>query len=106
MDTNDNAVTEAAVREALGLIIDPEYGIPITDLGLVHLIEIRGGRVEVALVLTTPGCPAGDLIQSGAMQAVARIPGVTQADAYIVWEPEWTPERMSLRARVQLGWEG
>lgn len=94
--------TQETVREALGLILDPEYGIPITDLGLVYDILIEKGEVTVALTLTTPACPAGQVILDAARHAVAALPGVTASQVHLVWEPPWTPDFLSEAARERL----
>lgn len=92
-----------AVWHALSLILDPEYGIPITDLGLVYDVVVEGGEVSVALTLTTPACPAGQVILDGARHAVASLPGVSASQVFLVWDPPWSPEFLSEAAREKLG---
>ena len=67
---------ELSVRKAIETVLDPEYGLPITDLGLVQRLVIDHGTVQVALVLTTPSCPAGLVILEGVKRAVESLGGV------------------------------
>jgi metal-sulfur cluster biosynthetic enzyme len=96
-------IPETAIREALRLVIDPELGINIVDLGLVYAIEIDGARVRVVMTMTTPACPLSDyvkdLIDSALRQSV---PEVEDVEIDLVWEPPWDADMMSDEARQQL----
>lgn len=92
------------ILEALGAVIDPEVGIDIVSLGLVYTIAIDAGAVRIEMTMTTPACPLGEQIAGVAERRVAALDGVTSARAHLVWEPAWTPERMSEAARRELGW--
>ncbi|HHC08664.1 MAG TPA: metal-sulfur cluster assembly factor [Actinobacteria bacterium] len=96
----------AAVWEALGEVVDPELGLPITDLGLVYDVRVDGGRVEVDMTTTTPVCPLGSHLARLAESRVAAVPGVTAVELRVVHEPAWTPDRLSNRARRVLGLRG
>jgi metal-sulfur cluster biosynthetic enzyme len=97
--------TEARVREALCSVDDPEVGMNIVDLGLVYRIDIAPERVRVELTMTTPACPMGELITDNARRAVGAIlPQNVAVDIVLVWEPPWTPDRMSESARQTFGW--
>lgn len=97
--------TADQVREALRRVIDPEIGINIVDLGLVYGIEVAGGDVRVDVTMTTPACPLGEYVLAGAEAAIRRdVPGARSVEVRLVWEPPWSPERMSDEARHQLGW--
>lgn len=85
-------------------VYDPELGINVVDLGLVYRLEVNDGRVEVEMTLTTPGCPMSDSMPAAAERALRMLPGVAEVDVELVWEPRWEPERMSERARRELGW--
>ncbi len=97
-------VTKEAVEKALRDVYDPELGINIVDLGLIYGIDIEGEAVKVTMTLTTQGCPLHDSMARGARQAVERLPEVREAEVEVVWDPPWTPERLSPGARRQLGW--
>lgn len=96
---------EDAVRDALRQVDDPEAGMNVVDLGLVYAIEVAPGAVRVDMTMTTAACPMGDLIVDRAREAVAAIvPAGTDVDVRLVWDPPWTPERMSGVAREHFGW--
>ncbi len=92
------------VRAACASVADPEFGLSIDDLGLIYDVTNEGGTVVVAMTLTTPTCPAGDVMVGAVRAAVSRVPGVAAVDVRLVWEPVWTPEMVSARGREQLGW--
>ncbi|NLG70042.1 MAG: metal-sulfur cluster assembly factor [Firmicutes bacterium] len=96
-------LTEDAVREALKQVVDPELGINVVDLGLVYGISIEGGRVHVRMTLTAIGCPLAFMVNQMVDQAVRQLPGVQEVEVELVWDPPWTPERMSEEARALLG---
>jgi len=97
-------ITEEQVMDALREVYDPELGLNIVDLGLVYGVDIADNQVNVTMTLTTPGCPLHNTMAQGAEIAVRRLPGVQSATVRVVWDPPWTPERMSEEARQQLGW--
>lgn len=92
------------VLSALHEVLDPEVGLDVVSLGLVYGVEAVDGRVRVELTMTTPTCPLGEQIVSDAEARIAALPGVEAVDVQLVWEPPWTPDRMSERARATLGW--
>lgn len=97
----------ARVRRALATVVDPEAGVDIVALGLVYRIACSDGAVEVDLTMTSPTCPMGEMILDDARAAVESIlPAGTPLHLSLVWEPPWTPERMSERARLHFGWDG
>jgi metal-sulfur cluster biosynthetic enzyme len=102
--TSSPSLTEATVRDALTRVYDPEFGVSIEDLGLIYEVGITAGRVAVAMTLTSINCPAGHVIMEGVRAAIAALPGVDEVDVVLVWEPAWTPEFLSAKARQQLGW--
>lgn len=96
-------VNEEAVRTALRKVKDPELNLSIIDLGLVYEIAVDGGDVHVQMTLTSPGCPSGAEIISGAQAALEALDGVTAADVELVWSPYWTPERIDPKVQAYLG---
>jgi metal-sulfur cluster biosynthetic enzyme len=91
------------VLENLKGVIDPELGLNIVDLGLVYDIDVEDGKATVTMTLTSPGCPAGGMIMSGAQEAAGRAEGVDEAEVKLVWKPFWTPERIDPEVRAALG---
>ena len=88
---------------ALKTVFDPEIPADIYELGLVYKVDIKDDRgVAVEMTLTTPNCPAAEELPIMVENAVASIPGVGKVDVSIVWEPAWTPDRMSDEARLVL----
>jgi len=94
-----------AVREALRAVEDPEAGMNIVDLGLVYGVDVAPAVVHIELTMTTAACPMADLIVDQARDAIAAIvPPGTNVDVQLVWDPPWTPDKMSGIAREHFGW--
>ncbi|MBE3599116.1 MAG: metal-sulfur cluster assembly factor [Limnochordaceae bacterium] len=96
-------VTEEVVREALRQVVDPELGLNIVDLGLVYGIDVQDGKVHIRMTLTAIGCPLSFMVNEMVNQAVRQIPGVESVEVELVWDPPWTPDKMSEEARALLG---
>lgn len=87
----------------LKTVFDPEIPADIYELGLIYKVEIKDDRsVDVLMTLTTPNCPAAGELPTMVENAVASVPGVGVVDVKVVWEPPWSPERMSDEARLVL----
>jgi metal-sulfur cluster biosynthetic enzyme len=104
MNTTDEKELLADVWKAIGNINDPEFGIPVVDLGLIYDVSMLGAQASIKMTLTTEHCPAGDVILRGVKLAAESVSGVQGADVAIVWEPRWTPNMLTVRARELLGW--
>ncbi len=88
---------------ALKTVYDPEIPADIYELGLIYKVDIKDDRaVDVEMTLTTPNCPAAAELPTMVENAVASVAGVGPVNVSIVWEPAWTPERMSDEARLVL----
>jgi metal-sulfur cluster biosynthetic enzyme len=97
--------TDDDVWAALRTVNDPEVGMNLVDLGLVYRVEVQGPDVRVDLTMTSPACPLGDAIVDNAVAAIrAAAPGAEKVDIALVWDPPWTPDRMSEAARAKFGW--
>ena len=92
--TAQQTVTEAEVLEALSLVIDPELGRNIVDLGLIYGVNITGAKVFVSMTLTTAGCPMHESITWGVKCALLNLPNVEDAEVELVWDPPWHPSMM------------
>jgi len=94
-----------AIVEALGDVYDPccaDRGISIVDMGVVEDVRVNGGRVEVDLVLTTGWCPFVTTMSTAISDRLRSVAGVDDVDVQVVWDPVWTPDRLSERARDEL----
>ena len=97
-----NELSEEQVKMALRRVKDPELNLNIVDLGLIFGIRVDGAKVNVDMSLTSPGCPSGPEILTGAEEAVRSVPGVDDVQINLVWTPFWTPERIEPRIRAYL----
>ena len=86
------------ILEALEMVIDPELGIDIVNLGLE-----QNGHTEIDMTLTTMGCPLADLLTDQIHDVMREIPEVTNTEVKLVWYPAWTVDKMSRYARIALG---
>lgn len=105
MNTPAPVPTVEALRKAFSGILDPEFGVSIEDLGLIYDVQVHGNRADVTMTLTSMYCPAGPVILDGIKAAAEAVPGVSEAKVNLVWDPRWSPERLSAKARAQLGWD-
>jgi FeS assembly SUF system protein len=88
---------------ALKTVFDPEIPADIYELGLIYKVDIKDDRsVDVVMTLTTPNCPAAGELPTLVENAVASVPGVGMVSVNVVWDPPWSPERMSDEARLVL----
>jgi metal-sulfur cluster biosynthetic enzyme len=91
------------IRDALRVVIDPELGHNIVDLGFVYDISVTGGAVRITMTATTPGCPAIRFLKEGVANATARVPGVRGVDIVMTFDPPWAPARIAPAVRASLG---
>jgi metal-sulfur cluster biosynthetic enzyme len=93
----------ASIRSALTTVEDPELGLDIVSLGLVYGVECRAGRARIVYSLTSLGCPIGPMIESEIVAAASGVEGVDAVETELVFDPAWSPERMSDDAKFLLG---
>ncbi|HHY51048.1 MAG TPA: metal-sulfur cluster assembly factor [Alphaproteobacteria bacterium] len=102
--TDDQDHLDAGLRDCLREVLDPELGVNIVDLGLVLLAERTSEAVTVRLTLTSRACPLGDMVLAEVRQKVAQsYPDVARMDIRLVWDPIWTPDRITDRGYALLG---
>lgn len=99
---------EEQVWDWLKTCFDPEIPVNIVELGLIYdckVFDLGEGRtrVEVKMTLTAPGCGMGDVLKVEAEGKIKRIPGVTEANVQVIWDPPWDRSKMSEAAKLQLG---
>jgi probable FeS assembly SUF system protein SufT len=104
----DGPLNEEDVWAQLKTCYDPEIPVNIVDLGLIYSMEIKpqddgGNLVEVKMTLTAPGCGMGPSIASDAQRKILTVPGVTDAQVDVVWDPPWSAERISQEGKQKLG---
>jgi probable FeS assembly SUF system protein SufT len=97
-----------AVWEQLKLVYDPEIPVNVVDLGLIYGLDIRRddrGKniVDIKMTMTAPGCGMSDILKTDAHNKVAMLPAVSEVNVDVVFDPPWTPERMSEAAKLKLG---
>ncbi|PTY01963.1 putative Fe-S cluster assembly protein SufT [Verrucomicrobia bacterium LW23] len=107
-DAEVTTVNEEAVWDQLKTCYDPEIPVNIVDLGLIYSMEIKpiepkGNLVEVKMTLTAPGCGMGPTIAADAQHKLLTVPGVTDAQVDVVWDPPWSADRISPEGRMRLG---
>lgn len=107
------ALTEEDIFAALRDCFDPEVKLNLVDLGLIYGVALEPDpnaapafprqTVKVTMTLTTQQCPAGGLIFEQVHNRLMSIPQVSKAEVDLVWDPKWTPHRISAAGRSQLG---
>jgi metal-sulfur cluster biosynthetic enzyme len=91
------------IRDALRVVLDPELGENIVDLGFIYDIAFSDGGVRITMTATTPGCPAAGFLKEGVANSVARVPGVGAVDVVMTFDPPWNPARIEPVVRASLG---
>ncbi len=92
------------IEEALTNVIDPELGLDFVELGLVYEIEVDGDQVHITYTLTTPGCPIGPQVNDQMQEFVGELEGVADVHPHLVFNPPWSPDKMSEDAKFALGY--
>ncbi len=96
-------VSEDAIITMLKTVFDPEIPVDIYELGLIYAVEIEDdGKVKVEMTLTTPSGPSAQELPSQVEESVRMVPGVTDVEVEVVWDPPWDQGRMSEDARLAL----
>lgn len=90
---------------ALKTVYDPEIPVDIYELGLIYRVELDDDRnLVVDMTLTAPGCPVAGEMPGWVQQAASTVEGVQDVTVNMVFDPPWTPDRMSEEAQVALNW--
>ena len=98
------AVLEPRIIEAISEVYDPEIPVNIYELGLIYDLDVaEDGMVDIKMTLTSPACPVAGTLP-GDVEAKARgVDGVRDVTVELVWDPPWTPDRMTEAAKLELG---
>jgi len=96
-------VTMEDIMKALKECYDPEIPVNVWDLGLIYDVAVDGDKVRVKMTLTAPGCPMHSFISQEVKEKLQTVSGVKEATVEVVWDPPWSPDKMSPEAKAQLG---
>lgn len=95
---------EARVIEAMKTVFDPEIPVNIYELGLIYSLDVnQAGNVEIEMTLTTPACPVAGSLPGEVETRVREVEGVGEVAVHLVWDPPWSPDRMTEAAKLELG---
>ncbi len=106
VDSNEPGHIEQIKRlivTMLKTVYDPEIPVDIYELGLIYGIDVDPeGKVDIKMTLTSPGCPVAETLPVEVENKIGMIDGVTAVNVELVWDPPWSPDRMSEAARLEL----
>lgn len=103
LPSGEQVACKEDIIEALKTVSDPEIMINVYDMGLIYNIEIKeNGDVAIEMTVTAPTCPVAGVLPQQAADAVALVEGTGEVEVKIVWEPAWTPERMTDEAKMMI----
>ena len=102
-ETKTPTITKDQVLDALKEVYDPEIPVNVVDLGLVYNVEVEDGDVHVEMTITAAGCGMGPYIAQQAEWRIAELEGVEDVKVDVVFEPQWTPDRISEDGKKLLG---
>ena len=92
------------ILKKLEEVLDPEIKISVVDLGLIYeILEEKEGVVKIKMTLTAIGCPLFSLIEDEIKKKVLEVEGVKEVKVQLTFDPPWTPERLSEKAKAKLG---
>lgn len=95
LEPSQQAEVVEQVRQKLSMVIDPEMGRSVVDMGLIYLIEVgAAGDLHLLMTTTTKGCPAAAFLMEAVRACAASIMGVTETDVKLTYDPPWTPSMM------------
>ena len=95
-------LTQALIRE-LKTVFDPEIPVDIYELGLIYKIDVADNKdITIDMTLTAPACPVAGEMPGWVKDAVSKVPGIGEVTVNMVFDPPWTPERMSEEAKLEL----
>ncbi|MDZ7687614.1 MAG: iron-sulfur cluster assembly protein [Halobacteriales archaeon] len=102
MSETENEELQDEILEELESVHDPEIPVNIVDLGLIYDMEFDDGDVDIDMTLTSMGCPTADSIMREVKLTAEQVEGVENAHVELVWQPPWSPEKVSEDGRAQL----
>lgn len=99
-----NKISKKEIYSKLKKVIDPELDINIVDLGLIYNIKIdqKNSKIEIDMTFTSPGCPLIEDFQERIKKAIKEIDAAYKVKVNLVWEPVWSPDRISNKIKKEL----
>lgn len=97
-----DTVTELVYAQ-LRQVFDPEIPVNIVDLGLIYDVKVDGPKCTVTMTLTSQSCPEAKTIPDFVKRRCNTVQGIAETEVAVVWEPLWTPQRISAEGRKMLG---
>ena len=95
--------TKKKIIEVIKKIFDPEIPVNIYELGLIYKIEVlENKKINIDMTLTSPNCPAAESLPNQVKEDIMELKEVSEVNLNLVWEPAWSPERMSEAAKLEL----
>jgi FeS assembly SUF system protein len=95
--------TKNKIIEVIKKIFDPEIPVNIYELGLIYKIEVlENKKINIDMTLTSPNCPAAESLPNQVKEDIMELEEVSEVNLNLVWEPAWSPERMSEAAKLDL----
>ncbi len=98
-------VSEKQVLDALRGVLDPEIGLSVVELGLIYGVHVEKDKIKIRMTLTSPACPLSNYIVQQVREKAESVAGVKSAEVELVFDPPWTPERLSAEAKKKLGFK-
>lgn len=85
-------------------ITDPEIDISVWDLGLIYDVSFKNGEAVIKMTLTAPGCPFMVQLTDQVKERIEALAGIEKVKVDLVFDPPWSPEKMTEKGRKKLGW--
>ena len=102
---NEKNILEEQIIMAIKTVEDPEIPVNIYELGLIYNIHgLDNGDVDIEMSLTSPSCPVAGELPKEVANKVSELKNVGLVSVHLIWQPAWTPERMSEDAKMALGY--
>jgi metal-sulfur cluster biosynthetic enzyme len=95
IDPITDTVIAGQALDAMSNVVDPELGIDVVALGLIYGVDVDDGRITISMTLTTPGCPVSEQLPAEVEATVAAALPNSNIEVHVVWDPPWTPDRMT-----------
>ncbi len=100
----DFLILESQIVQVIKTVYDPEIPVDIYALGMIYEVNVdENAKAKIVMTLTTPNCPVAESMPNEVREKVAAIPGISEVDLELTFEPPWTQDMMSDEAKLELG---